>query len=115
MRCRLYFDHNVQQGVAEALKRLGVDVITAKEDGTALLPDEQLLARASALGRVLVTNDKDFTVIADRWRRTSRPFSGVAYMIRQDIPYAALIEDLHLIAATYTPEEMVNRVEYLPL
>ena len=115
MSLRYYFDHHVQGPVAEGLRRRGIEVITAWEDGARQLPDESLLTRATELGCVLVTNDEDFTVIAAAWQALGRPFAGIVYMTRQAIPYGTLIEDLHLIAETYTPDEMLNRVEYLPL
>jgi predicted nuclease of predicted toxin-antitoxin system len=112
---RYYFDHHVQGPVAEGLRRRGLEVITAKDDGARQLPDESLLARATELGCVLVTNDEDLVVIASAWQATGRPFAGIVYMTRQQIPYGKLIEDLQLIAEGYTPDEMVNRVEYVPL
>jgi len=60
---RLYADENFSLAVTEALRALGHDVLTALEDGRAnqAIPDEQVLARATELERVLLTlNRRDF-------------------------------------------------------
>jgi predicted nuclease of predicted toxin-antitoxin system len=53
-------DVNVSYPIAEGLRERRVDVLTAQEDGTREMEDAELLDRASALGRVLVTHDDDF-------------------------------------------------------
>jgi len=59
----LYADENFPLRVVEELRRLGVDVLTAFEDGKAnqSLTDQQMLARATQLERAIVTlNRRDF-------------------------------------------------------
>jgi predicted nuclease of predicted toxin-antitoxin system len=59
----LYADENFPLRVVEELRRLGIDVLTAFEDGRAnqSVSDEDILARASELGRAIVTlNRRDF-------------------------------------------------------
>jgi len=46
---RFYMDHHVPVAITEALRRRGVDVLTAKEDGAERLDDEALLERATVL------------------------------------------------------------------
>ena len=53
MTLRLYMDHNVPDGITAGLTRRGVDCVTALSDGTTRLEDENLLQRASDIGRVL--------------------------------------------------------------
>ena len=114
MSLTYYFDQHVQGPIPAGLRRLGTDVLTSEDDGMKRAEDDELLERATALGRILVTNDEDFTVIARRWQATGRPIAGIVYMTRQQIPYRQAIEDRQLIAESYTPEEMANRVEYIP-
>lgn len=78
-------------------------------------PDDQLLARATELGRVLVTNDRGFTTMASAWQESGRSFAGVAYVRSQYSPYGKIVEDLQLIAEGYTAAEMHGRIEYLPM
>ena len=59
----LYADENFPLRVVEGLRRLGHDVLTALEDGKAnqSIPDKDLLARATAHQRALLTlNRLDF-------------------------------------------------------
>ena len=59
----LYADENFPLRVVEELRRLGIDVLTAYEDGRAnqSLSDQAILARAIELGRAIVTlNRQDF-------------------------------------------------------
>jgi|SRR6185369_1832302 len=59
----LYADENFPLRVVEELRRLGIDVLTAYEDGRAnqSLTDQTILSRATELGRAIVTlNRQDF-------------------------------------------------------
>lgn len=72
MTVPLYMDVHVPLAIAEQLRRRGVDVLTASEDGTTTLPDEQLLERAAILGRVMFTQDIRFKALAEDWQRQGR-------------------------------------------
>ena len=109
-----YMDHHVHQSITDGLRRRGIEVITAFEDGHEREVDEALLERATALGRILVSQDDDILKIASHWQRSSREFAGVAYAIQQHIDIGGTIEYLELIAHLKTAEEMRNTVEYIP-
>lgn len=49
MSIRLYHDEHVRSAVTEGLRKRGVDVLTAQEDGAEGTPDPALLDRATAL------------------------------------------------------------------
>ena len=66
-------DESVFAPMAEALKRLGHDVVTAKDAGLLGQPDERVFARAVADKRVLLTLDTDFT----RTRYNPRRCGGI--------------------------------------
>ena len=63
MSVPLYFDHNMQFAVVIALRERGVDVLTTRDDGFDRQPDSQVLDRAAALSRVVVTHDLDFQCV----------------------------------------------------
>lgn len=109
-----YMDHHIHASITEELCRRGIDVITAFEDGREEADDEILLERATALDRILVSQDDDLLRIASRWQKTSRKFAGVVYAIQQHIDIGGTIEYLELIAHLMTAAEMQNRVEYIP-
>lgn len=60
---RLLTNENVSDTVVRTLRQRGHDVLSAKESMRSQ-PDEKLLARAQAEGRMLVTHDKDFGELA---------------------------------------------------
>jgi predicted nuclease of predicted toxin-antitoxin system len=62
---RFLADENLALGTVEALRRLGHDVASVRSDAPGST-DEQVLARAAAEGRVLLTADKDFGELAFR-------------------------------------------------
>lgn len=115
MSLALYMDVHLPRSVTDALRRRGVSVLLSQEDGTAEFPDEQLLQRASALGRVLVTQDDDLLAIAHRWQADGIPFAGVVYGHQLNVSVGRLVSDLELLAACGQPEDCANQVLYLPL
>ncbi len=58
---RLYADENFPGPIVRRLRLLGHDVLTAHDDGRAnqRIPDPDVLARATALGRAVLTDDRD--------------------------------------------------------
>src|SRR5262245_40600469 len=101
--------------VTESLRRRGLDVLTSQDDGTDRQDDEILLARATALGRVRLSQDHDFLRIAADWQRTSRTFVGVVYAAQQGVSLGRLTDDLELLLTCCAPDELRDRVIYLPL
>jgi predicted nuclease of predicted toxin-antitoxin system len=112
---KLYMDVHVPRAVTHALRLRGVDVLTAQEDGTAELQDPELLDRATALGRLLFTEDDDLLAEATRRQRGGERFGGVLFMHQRDLTIGRCVEDLELIATATATEEWENRVLYLPL
>jgi predicted nuclease of predicted toxin-antitoxin system len=57
---RLYADENFPYPAVESLRRLGHDVLTAREAGQADagIPDEEVLAFAHGQGRALLTHNR---------------------------------------------------------
>lgn len=91
MPLRLYSDHNVNQAVIQGLRLRGVDVLTAFEDGTHRFSDPELLDRATALGRALISSDVDLIVEARRRQREGVTFAGVLF-VPQALPVGPCIE-----------------------
>lgn len=114
MSVALYMDVHVPQAITEQLRRRGVDVLTAFDDGHAKTPDEELLARAHELGRVLFTQDIGFKALAEAWQREGRPFSGLAFGHQLLGTIGQYVRDLELIAHASQPSEWVNTIAYLP-
>lgn len=115
MALALYLDHHVRREVAGALRRRGVDVLTCLQDGTAEWSDAALLERAAQLGRVMVSQDRDMLVEADRRRSAGAPLPGLVYAHQLWVPSGRLIEDLELMAKVLEPAEVAGCVVFLPL
>jgi hypothetical protein len=54
----LYADEDFPLPVVEELRRRGHDVVTVQEDGRTSAPDPDVLARAHALGRAVLTHNR---------------------------------------------------------
>src|SRR5260370_32821364 len=108
-------DVHVRRAVSEALRERGVDVLTAQPDGTTEFPDPELLDRSSGLGRVLFSQDEDLLAEATRRQRSAVDFAGVVYAHQLYVTIGQSINDLELIAKAGNPEDLVNRVQFLPL
>lgn len=105
MSVALYMDVHVHAAVTEQLRRRGVDVITAQDDGTLQFPDDQLLDRATDLGRVLVTYDIRLKALAEDWQRRGKLFAGLVWGHPMRLTIGRMVIDLELIAkATDLPE-----------
>src|SRR5438046_2233147 len=108
-------DHHVPAAITAELRRRGVDVMTAQEDGSDQLDDELLLERARQLDRVLFSQDRDLLRIANEWLRSGRDFTGLVYAHQLSITIGQAIRDLELIAQALDPEDLRNHIEFLPL
>ena len=107
-------DVHVPMAITEQLRRRGVDVLTASEDGTTTLEDEKLLERASELGRVLFTQDIRFKALAEDWQRQERVFTGLVFGHQLRGTIGQFVKDLDLIAQASEPDDWLNVVEHLP-
>jgi hypothetical protein len=112
-----YTDHNVPGPVVAGLRRRGVNVLTAQEDGHHRAGDPAVLDRAGGLGRVLVTCDKDFLAEGPDRQRTGRWFSGVFFAEQFDMfrRPGVYVNDLELIAVLGDQADYENQVVRLPL
>ena len=108
-------DVHVRHPVTTGLRRREVEVLTAQEDGTSRWDDDEVLDRAMEVGRVLFTQDDDFPQEAAKRQRRGQQFAGLIYAHQQNITVRRTIEDLELIAKACEPEELANRVVFLPL
>ncbi|MGF1499548.1 MAG: DUF5615 family PIN-like protein [Elainellaceae cyanobacterium] len=114
MAIALYMDVHVPQAIANQLRRRGVDVLTAFDDETQELSDEQLLVRATQLNRVLFTQDIRFRILAETWQAEGKQFSGLIFGHQLGGTIGQFVRDLELIAEASEPDEWLNTVEYIP-
>jgi len=83
MPLALYMDVHVSAAITTGIRRRGIDVVTSQEDGTRQAADEELLGRATELGRILVSQDEDLLGITREWQRGQRSFTGLIFAHQQ--------------------------------
>ncbi len=115
MTLSLYMDHHVARVITQGLRARGVDVLTAYEDGSERLSDTELLDRAAQLGRVLFSQDYDFLAVTAQRQKDGLSFHGLIYAHQTQISIGACIRDLEMIAKLCDPDDLLNRVEFLPI
>lgn len=115
MPLALYMDQHIPRAITTGLRQRGLDVLTAHEDGADQFPDDLLLERATALGRVLFSQDEDLLIEARRRQRADHPFGGIIYAHQLRVSIGQCIDDLELIALTCSAEELTGRVTFIPL
>ena len=108
-------DVHVRRAITVGLRLRGVDIVTAQEDETTRLPDPELLDRATALERVLFSQDADLLREASSRQRRRQHFSGLIYAHQLFTTIRQCIDDLELLAKVNEPSDFADRVEYLPL
>lgn len=111
---RLYMDVHVNAAITAGVRRRGIQVLTAQEDGSQRFEDTLLLDRATALQRVLFSQDEDFIAIARERQLFGAFFAGLIYGHQLAATIGKYVLDLELLCHALDPEDMANRIEYLP-
>ena len=111
----LYMDVHVPAAITHQLRRRNIDVLTSQEDGTTRVSDENLLARAHTLGRILVTQDIRFRRLAEEWKHAGKEFAGLVFCRQEERLIGRYIGDLEIICKAMRPEEWKNEIFRLPL
>lgn len=115
MALRLHMDVHIPGAITSSLRERGVDVLRAQDDGADELDDPDFLDRALSQGGVLFTYDDDLLAEAARRLAWGRPFGGIVYTEATRLSIGAAVRDLELLATVLEPEEMRDRVLFLPL
>ena len=106
---RFHLDENCNRAIADGLRRRGIDATTTPEAGLVAATDEAQAAYASAVGRVLVTQDRDLL----RLHAAGMSHLGIVYCEKDTLGIGEILSGLVLIWEVYDPEEIAGRVEYL--
>jgi predicted nuclease of predicted toxin-antitoxin system len=110
---RLYADECVNARIVEGLRRRGVDVVTAADQSLLSASDEQHVERATALGRTVVTSDRDFIAIVKGVLTREGSFPVIIFIQ----PRSALGEAVRRIAEAakvLDPADIENGIEWIP-
>lgn len=115
MTVRLYMDVHVPPAITEGLRRHGMDILTAQQDGADRRADDLLLQRASTLDRALFGQDEDLVVIAAPCQAENVDFSGLIYAHQLGPGIGEIVEDLELLCTCTEAQEIRNQIIFLPL
>ncbi len=106
----LYADEDFPLPAIEELRQRGHDVVTAQEDGRASAPDPDILARAYALGRAVLTYNRRHY---ERLHRQGAAHSGIL-SASQDSNHPALAARVHAALTGLSPGRWCLRVNRPP-
>jgi predicted nuclease of predicted toxin-antitoxin system len=106
---RYHLDEHVDPVIADGLRRRGIDVTTTVEAGLRSALDVDHVRFARTQQRVIVTNDRDFLVLAHR----GSAHAGIIYYRPGRYAVGEVIRRLVRLWEQRTPDEMQNHVEFL--
>lgn len=73
-------------------------MLTAQADDAAEFEDPDLLDRATALQRVLFTQDEDLLAEGARRQRSGEPFGGIIYAHQMRVTIGQCVNDLEVLS-----------------
>jgi predicted nuclease of predicted toxin-antitoxin system len=106
---RFHLDENVDQALAQALSRRGLDVTYPASIGLSGASDEQQIAFALRESRMIVTHDADFLRLASK----GIFHAGIAFCHFGTRTVGEMLRVLLLLSELYEPEAMLSHVEFL--
>ena len=113
MALRLYVDECVNARIVAGLRRRGVDVVTAADEGLLSASDEPHLERPTALGRTIVTSDRDFFAIVSAVLISGDSFRGLIF-IQPRSTLGEAVRRIAQAAKAFDPKDIENRIEWIP-
>ncbi len=108
-------DHHVPAAITQGVRLRGVNALTPEEDGTQRSADPALLDRATELGRVLFSQDRDLLIEAAERQQSGIAFAGVVYARQDPALIGQYVRDLEFLCLAGGPDDFAERVIYLPL
>jgi len=107
-RIRFYADEQISKAIVRGLRSRGIDVQTTYEANLLGATDPVQLTHALDTGRVMLTQDNDFLILASR----GMSHAGIAYS-RQSQGIGKIIQSCVLLVDIVDSTEMQDAVEYL--
>ena len=111
-RPRLYFDENVPEAIAAAVRLRGYDVTTVRDAERKAASDLDQLRYASLRKRVLFTfNVADFVKLHDEFAATGRHHSGI--LLSKQLPVGIVVKRLLKLLSHLPVETIENNILWL--
>jgi hypothetical protein len=112
MQIKLYFDENVPEAIAVAVRLRGYDVATVRDAGTKAASDLDQLRYASLQKRVLFTfNVADFVKLHEEFAVADRRHSGI--LLSKQLPIGIVVKRLLKLLSRLHPDEIANNIIWL--
>lgn len=114
---RFLADEDLNNRILRGLLRRhpALDIVRVQDTILSGAADSDVLEWARQNGRVLLTHDvSTMTNFAFARMRSGKTIAGIIE-ISQSLPIGRAVEDILLFALTCTPDELENRIVYLPL
>jgi hypothetical protein len=109
---KLYFDEDVPEAVAIALKLRGYDVLTVREALKKGLSDIDQFKAASSEERALFThNTADFSMLHKEFTNNGWQHRGI--IVSKQWPIGVIVNALLRLLSTLTPEIAANQIFWL--
>jgi hypothetical protein len=109
---KLYFDEDIHEDVAMALRLRGYDVKTTNEAGNKGLPDIDQLKYASSEGRAFIScNIADFNRLHSEFIKKGLDHNGI--ILSKQLSVGIIVKALLKILSNVRPEKIRNNVIWL--
>ncbi len=104
----------MRHALVAALRKRGVDVLTALEPGTTEQTDQHQLSLATSQGRAIYSfNVGHFCSLHAQWLAQQRSHAGIILTQQQQFPVGEQMRRLLRLIAALTADDMHNRLEFL--
>ena len=108
-KLRFYLDENMNPEIANQLGRRGIDVLAARDAKMLNTSDFEQLRFAAKRGRVICTEDSDFTDPTN----ISLEHVGIAYFPKSNLSIGYIVNALQELYRNETAASMKNSLRYL--
>lgn len=113
MPLRVYADECVDARIVAGVRRRGVDMVTAADEGMLGRADQDHLTRAIDLGRIVLSADHDFLRLAQERVEAADPFPGLIFILPATRVGDA-VRAIALMAETLSPDNLKGWIEWVP-
>jgi len=112
MHVKLYFDENVPEAIAAAVRLRGYDVTTVRDAGKKAASDIDQIRYASLQKRVLFTfNVADFVKLHEEFMATGLRHSGI--LLSKQLPVGIVVKRLLKLLSHLYVDDIENNISWL--
>jgi len=109
----LYSDESVDHRVVQGLRRRGVDVLSAADEGLLGASDEDQIRHAVDSSRILLTSDVDHLVLARRWSEEGKPHRGIVFLHQRRLTVGRAIFGIDALVRAVPDDAFANTVRFV--